>query len=78
MFQVLQNQHLQQPCSNISVFDVKLAYAGTLQDGTYLYTNDTFTNLYTPTSNTFVKSNTGYSFRIGVNNPGEVTNLVVC
>ena len=65
-------------CSNISVFDVKLAYAGTLQDGTYLYTNDTFTNLYTPTSNTFVKSNTGYSFRIGVNNPGEVTNLVVC
>jgi len=65
-------------CSNISVFDVKLAYAGTLQDGTYLYTNDTFTNLYTPTSNTFVKSNTGYSFRIGVNNPGEVTNLTVC
>jgi len=65
-------------CSNITLFDVKLAYSGTLQDGTRLYTNDTLTTLYTPTSTNFVKSDSGYSFRIGVNNPGEVSNLVVC
>ena len=65
-------------CSNISVFDVKVAYTGTLQDGAYLYTNDTLTSLYTPTANTFIKSNTGATFRVGVNNPGEVTSFSVC
>ena len=65
-------------CSNISLFDVKVAYTGTLQDGTYLYTNDTFTTLYTPTANTFIKSSTGATFRVGVNNPGEVTSYTVC
>jgi len=65
-------------CANITLFDVKLAYSGTLGDGTYLYTNDTLTSLYTPTSTNFVKSDSGAVFRIGVNNPGEVSNYVVC
>jgi hypothetical protein len=65
-------------CSTITVFDVKLAYSGTLGDGTRLYTNDTLTNLYTPTSTNFVKSDAGAVFRIGVNNPGEVSNYVIC
>ena len=65
-------------CANITLFDVKLAYSGTLGDGVYLYTNDTLTSLYTPTSTNFVKSDSGAVFRIGVNNPGEVSNYVVC
>ena len=65
-------------CSNITLFDVKLAYSGTLQDGTRLYTNDTLTTLYTPASTNFVKSDSGAVFRIGVNNPGEVSDYIVC
>jgi len=65
-------------CSNPVIFDVKVAYSGTLGDGTRLYTNDTLTTLYTPTSTNFVKSDAGAVFRIGVNNPGEVSNYVVC
>ena len=65
-------------CSNPVIFDVKLAYSGTLGDGTRLYTNDTLTTLYTPASTDFVKSDAGAVFRIGVNNPGEVSNYVVC
>lgn len=65
-------------CSSVVIFDVKLAYSGTLGDGTRLYTNDTLTTLYTPASTDFVKSDAGAVFRIGVNNPGEVSNYVVC
>lgn len=65
-------------CSNISTYDVKLAYSGTLADGTYLYTNEALTNLYTPASTDFVRTQNGYSFRIGVTNPGQVSNLTIC
>jgi hypothetical protein len=65
-------------CSNITVFDVKLAYSGTIGDGTRLYTNEALTNIYTPASTNFVKSSAGAVFRIGVNNPGEISNYVVC
>ena len=65
-------------CSNISTYDVKLAYSGTLADGTYLYLNESLTSLYTPSSNNFVRSEDGYSFRIGVTNPGQVSNLTLC
>ena len=65
-------------CSNITVFDVKLAYSGTIGDGTRLYTNEALTKIYTPASTNFVKSSAGAVFRIGVNNPGEISNYVVC
>ena len=65
-------------CNNIQLFDIKVAYSGTLQDGTYLYTNDTLTNLYTPTSTNFVKSSNGYTFKIGATNPGQVSELKLC
>lgn len=65
-------------CNNIQLYDVKLAFSGTLQDGTYLYTNDTLTNLYTPTSTDFVRSSNGYAFRIGATNPGQVSELKLC
>ena len=65
-------------CSNISTYDTKVGYTGTLADGTYLYTNEALTSLYTPSSNNFVRSEDGYSFRIGVTNPGQVSNLTVC
>ena len=65
-------------CNNITLFDIKLGYSGTLQDGTYLYTNDTLTNLYTPTSTNFVKSSNGYTFKIGATNPGQVSELKLC
>lgn len=65
-------------CSNITLFDVKVGYSGTLQDGTYLYTNDTLTNLYTPASTDFVKSSNGYTFKIGATNPGQISELKLC
>jgi len=65
-------------CSNISTYDVKVGYSGTLADGTYLYTNEALTNLYTPSSTDFVRTQNGYSFRIGVTNPGQVSNLTIC
>ena len=65
-------------CSNITLFDIKVAYSGTLQDGTYLYTNDTLTNLYTPASTDFVKSSNGYTFKIGATNPGQISELKLC
>jgi hypothetical protein len=65
-------------CSNISTYDVKLAYSGTLADGTYLYMNEALTILYTPSSTDFVRTQNGYSFRIGVTNPGQVSNLTIC
>ena len=65
-------------CSNINVFDKKVAYTGTLQDGTYLYTDEALTNLYTATNTDFVKSRNGHVFKIGATNPGQVSKLNYC
>jgi hypothetical protein len=65
-------------CNNIELFDITLYYSGTLQDGTYLYLNDSLTSLYNPSSTNFVKSNNGYAFRIGATNTGQVSELKLC
>lgn len=65
-------------CSLITVFDIKVAYSGTLQDGVYIYTNDSLNNLYTSSSTNFVKSSNGHVFRIGNTNTGQVSELRIC
>lgn len=65
-------------CNNIQLFDITLYYSGQLQDGTYLYLNDSLTALYNPSSTNFVKSSNGYAFRIGATNTGQVSELKLC
>ena len=65
-------------CSDLTSFDTKVFFSGTLADGVTLYNDTTLVTKYNPTSDTFVKSSGNVTFRIGVTNTGEVSNFSVC
>ena len=65
-------------CSDLTSFDTKVYFSGTLADGVTLYTDTTLVTKYNPTSDTFVKSSGNVTFRIGVTNTGEVSNFSIC
>ena len=65
-------------CSELTSYNTKVFYSGTLGDGVTLYTDSTLTTKYNPSSNTFVRSSSNSTFRIGVTNTGEISNFSVC
>ena len=65
-------------CSELTSYNTKIFYSGTLGDGVTLYTDSTLTTKYNPSSNTFVRSSSNSTFRIGVTNTGEISNFSVC
>ena len=65
-------------CSDLTSYNTKVFYSGTLGDGVTLYTDSTLTTKYNPSSNTFVRSSSNSTFRIGVTNTGEISNFSVC